>query len=392
MAVVGLSPSQLKRMTMKIAIFSVYPLVPDKPPGGVYAVTVVLARALATYDGAEVHVITLERGRTKTVIEQDGAVTVHRLPGSRWPQILDVHIGPGRRRLVKYIADLAPDVLHIHETYGLGLSKVPVPHVFTIHGFDHANLVANASQFTWIRSRLWRYAECRGFSKHRHIISITPYVRTMVESQTDAEIYDIDNPVDGRFFQVARRTEIGRILCVGWINHRKNTLGSVEAFARLAKHHVGAKLVIAGEPQEAEYYQRVKESIERSGISDKVEVVGHIDRAQLEQELAKASVFLLPSRQENAPMAIAEAMAAGVPVVASNRCGMPYMVQEGKTGFLIDPESTEEIAERLARLLDSPELCVQMGQASRQVATERFHPNAVAGRTMAVYRRVCAGA
>ena len=119
-------------------------------------------------------------------------------------------------------------------------------------------------------------------------------------------------------------------------------------------------------------------------------MLGHINRDQLERELSRANVFLLPSRQENAPMAIAEAMAAGVPVIASDRCGMPFMVQEGQTGFLIDPESNEQIAERLARLLDSESLSRQMAETGRRVAVERFHPHAVAEKTMAVYRTICA--
>jgi glycosyltransferase involved in cell wall biosynthesis len=88
-------------------------------------------------------------------------------------------------------------------------------------------------------------------------------------------------------------------------------------------------------------------------------------------------------------MAIAEAMAAGVPAIVSNRCGMPYMVAEGQTGFLIDPESTEQIAERLTQLVGSQELSRQMGQAGRRIAFERFHPRAVAEKTRAVYRRIC---
>ena len=87
-------------------------------------------------------------------------------------------------------------------------------------------------------------------------------------------------------------------------------------------------------------------------------------------------------------MAIAEAMAAGIPVITSNRCGMPYMVKEGQTGFLIDPESTDKIAQRLIQLVGSRQLCQQMGQAGRQEAMERFHPHAVALRTKAVYERI----
>jgi glycosyltransferase involved in cell wall biosynthesis len=374
---------------LKIAIFSRYPSDSEHPKGGIESVTVVLAKALAQLGDLDVHVVTLERERTRVAVESNDAVTVHRLPRPRWPEILDITMGPGRKRLVDYISDMKPDVLHTHETYGLCLGGFRIPHVFTVHGFDHANLLADSARLATIRSWLWKRVERWGLSTQRHIISITPYVRGMIEPQTQANIYDIDNPVDERYFNSARRPEPRRVLCVGWINERKNTLGSVEAFGRIAGHFAGAKLVIAGQARESEYFRRVQHSIEKHGIADQVEMPGHVNHVQLEQELAKASVFLLPSRQENAPMAIAEAMAAGIPVIASNRCGMPYMVKEGQTGFLINPESTEQIADRLARLMISQELCQQMGQAGQRVAMERFHPRAVAERTRAVYRRIC---
>lgn len=374
---------------MKVALFSRYPNDPDHPKGGVESVTVVLARALARFDDLEVHLVTLERTQDRVVVSQDGRITIHRLPGSRWPQMVDILVGPGRRRLLDCLADLKPDVVHIHETYGLGLGDLTIPCVFTVHGFDHANLTADSAKFGWIRSSLWKQVERRGFAAHQHIISITPYVRKMIEPLTKARIYDIDNPVDDRFFQIERQAEPGRILCVGWINERKNTLGSVEAFARIAPRYPKAKLVIAGQAKEEEYLQQVQQSIDRHALADRIEMLGHINHARLLQELARAGVFLLPSRQENAPMAIAEAMAAGVPVIAANRCGMPYMVEEGRTGFLIDPESTEQIADRLGQLVSAPELCRQMGQAGRQVAQERFHSLAVAEKTAAVYRQIC---
>lgn len=374
---------------MKVAVFSRYPDDSEHPRGGVESVTVVLVKALAQLGDLDVHVITLERNRTELAVEQDGGVTVHRLPGSPWPQVFDIFAGPGRRRLLQYLGKLKPDVLHTHETYGLALGDIAMPHVFTIHGFDHANLVADSAKHAWIRAPLWERAERRGLSRQKHIISITPYVRGMIESQTQACIYDIDNPVDERFFQVVCQYEPGRILCVGWLNERKNTLGSIEAFACLADRLPEARLIIAGEAKEAEYLARIKESIARHGIGQQVELLGHVDHARLMEELARASVFLLPSRQENSPMAIAEAMAAGIPAIAANRCGMPYMIEEGQTGFLIDPESTHDIAERLVQLAGSRELCQQMGQAARLRAMERFHPCAVAQRTRAVYRRIC---
>lgn len=374
---------------LKVAIFSRYPNDFRHPRGGVEAVTVILVKALAQLDDLDVQVVTLEYNRKEIAVEKDDAITVHRLPRSHWPEMLDIFVGPGRRRLVHYIMELKPDILHTHETFGLGLGTLSIPHVFTVHGFDHANLIADSAKHAWFRSHLWKHAERRGLSTQKHIISITPYVQTMIETQTHAHIYEIDNPVDERYFKIARCPKPGRILCVGWINERKNTLGSVEAFAHIADCFAKAKLVIAGEAKETEYLNRIQQSIKKHAIADRIEMLGHINHEQLMEELAKASVLLLPSRQENAPMAIAEAMAAGIPVIASNRCGMPYMVEEGRTGFLIDPESTDEIANRLVKLVGSHQLCKQMGRAGRQVAMKRFHPRVVAQKTRAVYRQIC---
>ena len=86
-------------------------------------------------------------------------------------------------------------------------------------------------------------------------------------------------------------------------------------------------------------------------------------------------------------MGIEEAMAAGVPVVTSNRCGMPYMVRDGESGFLVDPHDPEDIAARVGQLLGDDTLRAQMGAKSREIALDRFHPSTVARRTREVYYR-----
>ena len=376
---------------MKVAIFTRYATELGRPRGGVEVCTGILARALARFDDLDIHVITLEPGRPQVAIDYDESVTVHRLPGSRWPQIIDILVGPGRRYLLQYIKDnLQPDILHTHETYGLALGTISVPHVFTVHGFDHANLVAESARFCWARSKLWALVQRRGFAKQRHIISITPYVRKMLEPLTSAMIHDINIPVSEHFFKIEPRPEPGRILCVGWIDERKNTLMAIQALARLVHRNPEAKLVLVGDSRDSEYRDRLQAFVSKHRLEANVEFFGYADHTQLADQLSRASVLVLPSRQENSPAAVAEAMAAGVPVVAANRCGMPYMIDEGKTGFLVDPESTEQISQRLAQLVGSQQLCQQMGQAGREKAMEHFHPHAVALRTRAVYEQICA--
>ena len=103
--------------------------------------------------------------------------------------------------------------------------------------------------------------------------------------------------------------------------------------------------------------------------------------------MSRAAVFALVSLEENSPMAIEEAMAAGVPVVTSNRCGMPYIVRDGESGFLVNPNDTDEIAGRLRQLIENDELRRSMGAKGKEIALDRFHPTRIAARTRDVYLR-----
>jgi len=374
---------------LRIVLVSRYPRSFDRPRGGVESVTVILARALARIDSMEIHLVTLEKGLFKEMIEHDGRVTIHRLPRTACPEIIDIHIGPGRKRLLAKIREIAPDIVHSHETFGLTLGDLEIPHVFTVHGFDHANIPAEGRPFARVRSFLWNCAEHHGLAKHKTIISISPYVRGMIEPYAPhANIYDIDNPVDDSYFSIEKKEDKGRVLILGWINERKNTLGAVKALVYARKCGAVGILVVAGEAKLQSYRQLVAEEVRNNNVSNDVVFLGHINREQLREELARTSVLLLPSLQENAPMAISEAMAAGIPVITSNRCGMPFMVTHEKSGYLIDPFDISQIGERLNELLQSKERRQSMGAEGRKMALSRFHPDVVAQKTYAVYERL----
>jgi glycosyltransferase involved in cell wall biosynthesis len=370
---------------MKIAMISRYPKNPEKPRGGVESVTVILARALAELDENGVEVVTLEREKDQLGEYQMGGARIRRLLRSNWPLILDINIGPSRRRLVAALNQTRPTIAHFHETWGLGSVPTLCPQIFTVHGFDSANLPAEGGRFSWIRSKLWKMAEMKGFAKARHIISISPYVTRQIRPYTQGTIHEIDNPVDSSFFSLERKEEEGRVLCVGWVNPRKNTLMTVRAFARCFRSGKARRLIIAGTSRDQTYLASVQNEIIRENLADAVTFSGQINREQLKAELSRASVLLLPSLQENAPMAISEAMAAGVPVIASNRCGMPYMVADGKSGFLVDPTDLAAIEERLEMLLGNSALRFNMSAKCREIAKARFHPKTVAEKTMSAY-------
>ena len=110
-----------------------------------------------------------------------------------------------------------------------------------------------------------------------------------------------------------------------------------------------------------------------------------LDRQTLLQEYAECAVLALPSRQENAPMAIIEAMAAGKPVVAARVGGVPDLVREGETGFLFEAGDASGMAHALVRLLTDDGLRTRMGMQARKEARGRFRLEEVARQYREVY-------
>jgi len=373
---------------LRVAMFSRFPRDPDCPRGGIESVTVTLARALGRRAEVDLHLLTLERAVKQVEVSQAGPVTVHRLPGGRCPQMMDIIAGPGHWRLKRHVNRLAADVVHSHESHGLCMGRLPVPHVFTLHGFDHANIPAEGRALQWLRSPLWRRIERWGLAHQTHIISITPYVRNAIQSLTGARIHDIDNPVCLPFFQIRRREVPGRVFFSGWISSRKNPLTVLRAVAKVIRRGVRVSVHLAGEEKDPAYARTVHEAIGELGISAQTVMLGRIPQSDIRRELAEAAAFVLPSLQENAPMAIAEAMAAGVPVISTSRCGMPYMIEDGQSGYLVEPDDVDGLAEKLTGLLAHDSLRRRMGARAGQVARARFHPDVVASKTFDVYREM----
>ena len=369
-------------------MFSRWPADPDQPRGGVESATVGLVRGLAARKNVELHVITLEKGRTEDVVEETPLATVHRLAAGRMPMMLDVFGGPGRKKIDRCVRKIAPDVVHFQETYGFGGPYADIPTVFTVHGFDSLNLVTEQNWGWRLRSPLWKIAEKKGIGSHPYLVSIAPYVTEELETVCYSDITPIPNAISPQFFDIESLPVEGRVLFAGWINRRKNIGAAIRAVALLAGQGQTVSLHAAGEFSDDEYLQEVEGLVDELGAEAQVSLLGRVSQDVLRAELAEASVLILPSLQENAPMVIAEAMAAGVPVVASNVCGMPTMIDDGVNGFLIEPNDIEGIAGKLGQLLQDRELHSTMSDAAREKARNTYHPDAVVDATLGLYERV----
>jgi glycosyltransferase involved in cell wall biosynthesis len=371
---------------VKIALVTQFPREPSAPLGGVEAVSVNLTKHLSAYKELDVHVVTQSTSVKEYTSGKWENATIHWLPRPGGGQLANV-IWLSKRIVWDILEDIRPDLVHAHDSYGILMTgNNAFPCVFTVHGFIHGDTLLSGRRFARVRSWIWKYFEERTWRDQPNVISISPYVRERVSRVARGTVYDIENPVAASFFDVARdEARPDTVFSSAVLSPRKNPIALVKAIGHLVKDGYTPVLRLAGTITNEAYGIELKRVIADMDLGSHVTLLGNIPTTQVREELAQATVYALVSLEENSPMGIAEAMAAGVPVVTSNRCGMPYMVRNGETGYLVDPSSPSQIAYRLQRLFDDRALRLRLGHNASLFAKQWFHPEAVARRTQATY-------
>jgi len=156
---------------------------------------------------------------------------------------------------------------------------------------------------------------------------------------------------------------------------KKGILTAIEAMRTVVERFPHLKFVLCGDgPQRRELEQAALEA----GLRDAVEFRGWLDQAALRAEFARAQIFLHPSElaadsdQEGVPNSMLEAMATGLPVVATRHGGIPEAVDDGRDGFLVPERSPADLAAAILKLLDSSDLLAAFSRQARASVVEKF--------------------
>jgi glycosyltransferase involved in cell wall biosynthesis len=167
------------------------------------------------------------------------------------------------------------------------------------------------------------------------------------------------------------RDSFQSILYAGVLTPLKGVHHLLNAFVSVAKEFPQARLVIAGHEENKSYAAELKEQVKRLGLDRRVQFVGALRQRELAVWMRKASVFVLPSASEGLPRVVLEAMASRTPVIGSNVSGIPEIVQDGATGFLVQPGDEKQLTDKLRWVLENPDKAREMGHHARAFA-ERF--------------------
>jgi len=210
----------------------------------------------------------------------------------------------------------------------------------------------------------------------RHRVSVIP-------CGVDLDVFSPQGPA------AARRPGFHRVVVVSRLVERKGVGNVISALAAVPR----CELVVAGGPRRElldcdEEVRRFRELAEQEGVADRVHFLGAIDHQQVPVLLRSADLVACVPWYEPFGMVALEAMACGVPVVASAVGGLVDTVVDGVTGIHLPPRRPDEVATALRALLAQPEVRAAMGAAGLQRARRRYGWDAIAQATLAAYGAV----
>jgi len=318
--------------------------------------------------------------------------TVHRFAigrGLRW-WVAPLVVPPAIAR----VARATPfDVLRAHSLRYIGPSalwarrrlRLDVPVVAHHHHLDP--------------SPLNRHLERRVVDAVDHLVVGSEFARRQLGAELGARtdhVSVVPYGVDARFrprpprADLRARYDLGAgpvALFLGGLKARKNLPLLLDVWARVAPRHPGARLLIAGG---GPLLESLRARSDTKGLRGSVRFTGYVPEVEKADHFNLGDVFVFPSAMEGFGLAVAEAMASGVPVVASDRGSIPELLVDGEGGFVCDPARPDLFVDRLLRLLADAPLRAKLGAANAERVDRCFRWERCVAATRRVYEDVLA--
>ena len=294
------------------------------------------------------------------------------------------------RAVRKKLKQLQPDIVHGQGTErDCAISAVlsGFPNVLTVHGNMRVIAKVNGARlfsFDWLKARLegWTLPRTDG------VVCITQYTKAQVQDVVD-RTWVVPNAVDSSLFEIENVPAFPpQILHIAHIQKRKNQIALIRALEALVNQIPLTVRFYGGASPGDPYAQECLEMIRQRPWC---EYHPFSDRPTIKAALSTATLLVLPSLEENCPMTVLEAMAAGVPVVAAKVGGLPELFEEGVTGLFCDPNDPVSIRTAIQRVLSKPGFARELTARARRHANESFHPERIAQRHVEIYREVLSG-
>jgi phosphatidyl-myo-inositol alpha-mannosyltransferase len=287
------------------------------------------------------------------------------------------------RRIRRTLEVFEPDVVHAHEPFSPSTSMMSVlatdaPVVATFHAYhDRSRLLEAAAPLLRSVARRIDAAVAVSRAAGRFVAPVVPGGVEIVPNGVDVERFAQPGPP-------AAGLPDGKILLwVGRLDPQKGFPIMVRAFGRLATEYPDLSLVVAGDGRDRHAADMLTEDARA-----RVLMLGSVPNVELPAYLAAADVFASPATgHESFGLVLVEALAAGVPVVATDIPGYREVIRDGVDGLLVPPSDAAALASAIRRVLVEPDLASALAHTGRARARE-FSWDVVVPRIEAIYERV----
>jgi glycosyltransferase involved in cell wall biosynthesis len=257
------------------------------------------------------------------------------------------------------------DVVVVHVFSGLGFHMADVsslatrairkPLVLALHGGDLPSFAERKP--AWIR---------RVLSRADHLVAPSPYLAETFR-QLGFDVTVIPNVLEMDLYPFKQREmPEPSLLWMRTFHELYDPLLALEALAHLARDHPDATLTMAG--QEKGMLDEVRRAASKAGLDDRIRFLGFLGSEDKQREFATHDVFLNTNRVDNMPVSVIEAAAFGLPIVATNVGGIPYLLEDEETALLVPYREPEAMAAAVDRLVREPGLAKHLSAQGRRLA------------------------
>ena len=351
-----------------------------------------LARALVRH-GAQVRVLTPREDEALPEEDRVDGIAVRRIPTPRVP-------GIGAGVLVfRVLADLLSghdDVIHVHIPGPMLIAAVLAGRIRRVPVvLKFANLSPGRGIWVDVPERGLRRRLIEAAARRVDgVVAISSRIARAAEEGGWRHVGRIPNGIDlvAMAEELPPRIQARRtlavegdpiVLFVGRLSWQKGADILLDAWVRFVKRRPRARLLVLGEgPDEV----KLRSQAEDLGIAGSIDFRGL--RRDVGPHYAAADLFVLPSRYEGFPNVLLEAMAAGLPAIATRVSGSEDAIEDGRSGILVPPGEPGPLVEALIELADNPRLREIVGTEARKSAEGRYDINRVAEQTLAFYREL----
>jgi glycosyltransferase involved in cell wall biosynthesis len=351
-------------MMMKVTILS-------NSKGGVFTVTMQWAKGLAR-KGCDVNIFFLTQSKEAKRLVPSEHIRFHYFTTSNF--LLNL------RAIFKFLIHDRPDVIHTNFA-SLGLLAIfkkyvfKTPFIFTSHGIPESWLQLSLSDK--IAYTIEYYLLPLVTSQSSTVVAVSKYVKDMLKKRYNVDSEVIYHGIDANIFKPKNKAQSKRklgykekdfvILSIGKLHPSKDPLTLIKAISKAVEKNASLRLIMIGD---GELYEEAKNEIRKRNLSNYTKLLNYVDSEKLRIWYAAADIFVLPSVGEAFGMTLLEAMASGVPVIASNSGACPEVI--GNAGILFNQGNYTELAEKILFLSHEKELSRKLREAGLKRVREIF--------------------